>query len=117
MSDKIFIDEKRKANKIHACCECMCKIYKGETYSYISGVWDSNFITYKQCNDCHDLYIAAFRASEYFEEAPKFSELREFFMAYADFGSDGKVDVCLLASQFNIDIAALERLIKRNALN
>ena len=50
-------DEKtRKANKEHICCECQCKIKKGDKYSVIKGHWnDVGWRTFKTCMQCCQL--------------------------------------------------------------
>lgn len=47
-----FQSTKRKARKEHRCCECLGTIRKGETYTYVSGIWDSRPSDYKTCPDC-----------------------------------------------------------------
>jgi hypothetical protein len=44
-----------KARKNHRCCECAGKIKIGEVYFRHSGVWEGDFFTYKNCDDCEHL--------------------------------------------------------------
>ena len=45
----------RKARQQHICCECRKKIAAGETYEYISGIWDGQAEDFKTCEKCADL--------------------------------------------------------------
>ena len=45
----------RKARKQHMCCECGKQILVGETYEYISGVWDGGPDSFHTCEKCADL--------------------------------------------------------------
>ena len=47
-----FKEINRKARKPHRCFECNGTIPKGETYSYVSGVWDHQGCSFKICTDC-----------------------------------------------------------------
>jgi len=42
----------RKARKEHICCECGRIIKKGESYSYVFGVWGKNVSSYRTCSHC-----------------------------------------------------------------
>lgn len=42
----------RKARKEHRCCECNLVIPAGDTYQYISGIWDGSPDSYKTCMNC-----------------------------------------------------------------
>lgn len=42
----------RKARVAHDCCECGGKIAVGETYRFISGIWDGEPAEYKTCEAC-----------------------------------------------------------------
>lgn len=42
----------RKARKQHRCEECGRKILPGETYEYVSGLWDGWFGDFKTCHHC-----------------------------------------------------------------
>lgn len=44
-----------KARKEHSCEECGRKILPGETYEYVSGLWDDWFDTFKTCQHCVDI--------------------------------------------------------------
>lgn len=45
----------RKARKAHKCEECSGAIRPGETYEYVSGMWDGNLSDFKTCARCVDL--------------------------------------------------------------
>jgi|LakMenEpi03Aug12_release.lakeMendotaPanAssembly.Ray.scaffolds.fasta_scaffold222596_2 hypothetical protein len=51
---KCFSRVQRKARKRHKCCECWGWIEPGETYQYVSGIWDGP-ASFKVCADCNDL--------------------------------------------------------------
>jgi hypothetical protein len=42
----------RRARKEHRCYECSSVIRRGETYRYMSGVWDGCPGSYAWCSDC-----------------------------------------------------------------
>lgn len=42
----------RKARKTHCCDECRRTIQLGESYEYISGVWEGEPGQYKTCEAC-----------------------------------------------------------------
>lgn len=44
------------AKKQHKCCECGSDIDPGEKYRRISGLWEGEFLTYKQCEICADIF-------------------------------------------------------------
>ena len=44
------------AKKKHICCECGKEIKIGDEYKYITGKWDGDFITYKTCEKCSNLF-------------------------------------------------------------
>lgn len=46
----------RKARKQHICCECASTIDPGEKYLIISGIWDGEFDSFKQCEFCAEAY-------------------------------------------------------------
>lgn len=50
-----YREKRRKSRKEHKCSECLGKITVGEIYLYISGIWDSEPASYKQCFDCESL--------------------------------------------------------------
>jgi hypothetical protein len=43
------------ARKSHKCCECYTEIKPGDTYHYLRGLWDGEFMTFKTCEKCADL--------------------------------------------------------------
>lgn len=45
----------RRARKEHKCCECRSVIKKGETYEYISGIWEGKPNSYKTCKSCVEI--------------------------------------------------------------
>jgi hypothetical protein len=109
---RVFHHTKRKAGKKHICCECAHNIQKCEIYSYISVITDVKINSYKQCNECNDLYVEVMNTS-FSDDGPTLENLKDFFMDFADFYSNGNPDVILLASQFNVDVDALERLLTK----
>jgi hypothetical protein len=109
----VFNHVKRKARKKHACCECTFNIHKGENYSYISGIWDGKPNSYKQCNDCNDLFFAAMKSQAWADEGPTFKNLKDFFMDFADFDENGNPDIILLASQFDVNFYSLSWLLTK----
>jgi hypothetical protein len=44
----------RTARKKHKCCECHREIVVGESYEYISGIWETA-MNFKTCKSCVDL--------------------------------------------------------------
>ena len=44
------------AKKQHHCCECHQKIKIGEEYKYTVGKWDGEFLTFKTCEKCSNLF-------------------------------------------------------------
>lgn len=44
------------ARKEHKCCECGGPIQKGQLYRRVSGAWDRQAQTFKQCERCADLW-------------------------------------------------------------
>jgi hypothetical protein len=47
-----YSEVKRKARKDHRCYECHITIHKGDTYTYISGIWDGRPDSFKNCEAC-----------------------------------------------------------------
>jgi hypothetical protein len=41
-----------KARKDHECIECGAKIHRGETYEYVSGIWEGRPSSFKTCLIC-----------------------------------------------------------------
>lgn len=52
-------EQQRTARKNHTCCECCGVIPPGTTYFIIAGSWDGDFLTFKQCEHCRNLYQRA----------------------------------------------------------
>ena len=50
-----YREKVRKAKKDHICSDCRGIIKCGETYNYISGIWDHTPASYKRCMDCEHL--------------------------------------------------------------
>jgi hypothetical protein len=42
----------RRARREHRCCECDGTIKVGDTYEYVSGVWDNQGASFKTCLAC-----------------------------------------------------------------
>ena len=53
-SPRAYWERPRTARKPHRCCECWRVIEPGETYRYISGIWDHGPDHFKQCHECAD---------------------------------------------------------------
>jgi hypothetical protein len=51
-SPSAFSQTTRRARKAHDCCEFPATIQPGETYQYISGVWDGRGDSFKTCMLC-----------------------------------------------------------------
>lgn len=73
-----FNETYRTARKEHRCCECRSTIRAGERYRYVSGVWDGQGCSFKQCGDCAELSVAFTTEAAYPEEAPGLGMLVEF---------------------------------------
>ena len=73
-----FNETWRTARKEHRCCECRSTIRAGERYRYVSGVWDGQGRSFKQCADCAELSIAFTADAAYPEEAPGLGMLAGF---------------------------------------
>lgn len=50
-----YIHDKPKARKEHICCECHGTIFKGEKYHRHHGIWGTEALTYKNCEECEQL--------------------------------------------------------------
>jgi hypothetical protein len=48
----------RVARKDHQCCACQEVIRPGDSYRYITGIWDGDFGDYKQCARCSLMWDA-----------------------------------------------------------
>ena len=46
------VREIKKARKEHTCCECRDAILPGSPYVYITGLWDGDFCTFHQHQEC-----------------------------------------------------------------
>ena len=51
----LFHEQWRTARQAHKCCECGGAINPGETYQYVTGIWDGEWHAYKTCERCVDL--------------------------------------------------------------
>jgi len=52
-SPSTFYDCKTvKGRKDHRCSECLRTIEKGEQHTYVKGLWDGDFETFRTCGDC-----------------------------------------------------------------
>lgn len=56
-----------RARKTHTCGECRRQIEAGESYLYITGVWDGDFHAHKLCRDCQSVVEAFFCNGYMFE--------------------------------------------------
>lgn len=68
----------RTARTEHRCCECRNSIQPGERYYYVSGVWDGQGRSFKQCADCAELSIEYTAQAAYPDEAPCLGQLTDF---------------------------------------
>jgi hypothetical protein len=72
-----YIEKWRISRRPHKCCECGGTIFYKERYHYFSGVWDSQGLSYKTCNDCYNLR-EEISVDCCYDERPCFGELREY---------------------------------------
>ncbi len=73
---KFYNDVERKARKPHTCDECGGAIIPGQTYRYISGLWDRLYVSsYHICGPCSQT-IEEFAAAHE-DERPLFQGLSE----------------------------------------
>lgn len=56
---ELFESKQVTARKDHICCECGVTIQKSTKYQVLSGLWDGDFSTFKQCKRCAVIYKAA----------------------------------------------------------
>jgi hypothetical protein len=56
---KAYREVERKARKAHRCYECRAPIEIGETYTFISGIWDDGPESYRWCVSCTKLCAEA----------------------------------------------------------
>ncbi len=45
----------RKARKLHTCCECGCKIERGQKYHFKNYVQDGEVYSSKHCTECEEV--------------------------------------------------------------
>lgn len=66
-----------QANKKHRCCECNNLIKPGTHYIKITGVWNSEWSTYKTCLRCDHIKTLALKRypPDFDEEMPGFGLL------------------------------------------
>lgn len=81
-----FQEITRKARKVHRCCECRGDILPGETYQYVSGIWDGEPYDFKTCSDCASLRSEAEsrNRTSSIDCGPTFGNLWEFISDYED---------------------------------
>ena len=53
----VFTRKIKKARKEHRCCECREPISVGAHYEFISGLWDSEWSTFKTCLTCAQIRV------------------------------------------------------------
>jgi hypothetical protein len=51
-----FSEKEIVARKEHFCCECCCKINKGDKYILTKGIWKDGPASYKTCQACYKVY-------------------------------------------------------------
>lgn len=51
-----FSEKEVVARKEHSCCECSCKIEKGDKYILTKGIWQDGAASYKTCKACYEVY-------------------------------------------------------------
>jgi len=74
---------KRKARKLHKCCECDGWISKGEVYNLHTGLWNCEWNSFKVCVDCEDLRDKIKKECDlYQDEVPA---LGQMFVELADY--------------------------------
>jgi hypothetical protein len=45
----------RKARKLHTCCECACKIERGQRYHFTTYAQDGEVYSSKLCSECEEM--------------------------------------------------------------
>ncbi len=55
---KVYAECKRKARKPHKCYECGRIISTGESYLYVSGIWEDGPASFHFCSDCESIMRA-----------------------------------------------------------
>jgi hypothetical protein len=80
----------------HKCCECHKTIKPGDKYLNITGKWDGDFMTFKQCDDCTDICKAARSLmSDYGlfdDEGPAIGELFTWIDGFTDINGNMMAD-------------------------
>lgn len=56
---EFYIEKKQTARKKHVCCECDSDIDPGEEYVCVTGKWCGRISTYKTCETCWGIRMAA----------------------------------------------------------
>lgn len=51
-----FTEKEVVARKEHSCCECSCKIEKGDKYILTKGIWKDGPASFKTCAACYRTY-------------------------------------------------------------
>jgi len=62
-----YTEKMRVAKKTHKCGECDRQIQPGETYEYVSGMWEDRWNVYKTCKDCLSVREEFFCEGFYYE--------------------------------------------------
>ena len=75
----IFNVKTPTARKEHQCCECPTVIKKGERYVRSSGLWEDDFLEFKQCQNCADIFNACTNEMRGDDNEPHFTCLCFFF--------------------------------------
>lgn len=78
---QIFRQVMRKARTAHECVECDRVIKPGETYEYVSGVWENDFEVIKTCKHCAELRKWIVEPL-LFDECPCYGELLFYTQEY-----------------------------------
>lgn len=79
----------RKARSPHTCCECRADIYPGETYQYVSGIWDGAPADFSSCMPCAELRNEVIQSVDRHDCGPCFGDLHEYIR---DYELEGLVD-------------------------
>lgn len=79
------------AEKEHICCECGSQIDIGEQYYLLEGIWDGEFLTFRQCEICKKVWDEAITSPEI--ECMNLGELWETV------GSDFEYAACVVEEQ------------------
>lgn len=76
------VETLRTARAPHKCCECRAAIYPGETYEYVSGIWDGAPSSYHTCMPCAELRAGVVRSLERYDCGPCFGGLHGYIRDY-----------------------------------